>query len=239
MNERPWKVVAGPLTYNTDGLATMHSADFRNEPKFAAAYALGAASGHGFGRDLHIEWRVFINCWAAEHALGIPGDFVECGTDTGIIARAVTSFTSFENVDKRYYLLDTFAGFPEGQLTDAERARGLGDQHETYADTYKNVVDYFKTYSNVTIIRGKVPDTLGQCKAERISYLSIDMNAVVPEIAAATAFWDRLSPGAFVVLDDYGWTFHEEQRLAFDAFAKERGTRVLALPTGQGLLVKP
>jgi hypothetical protein len=48
-----------------------------------------------------------------------------------------------------------------------------------------------------------------------------------------------LTDGAVIVLDDYGWRKHEEQRVAFDDFARQRGVQVLALPTGQGLIFKP
>jgi hypothetical protein len=45
--------------------------------------------------------------------------------------------------------------------------------------------------------------------------------------------------GSVIVLDDYGWAGHSVQKQAFDDFASERGTRVLLLPTGQGLIFKP
>ena len=55
-------------------------------------------------------------------------------------------------------------------------------------------------------------------------------------MAVAEAIWDRLTPGGMIVLDDYGFGGHEEQRAAWDAFTAARGARVLALPTGQGLI---
>ena len=65
------------------------------------------------------------------------------------------------------------------------------------------------------------------------------MNVVIPEIAAAEYFWDRLVTGAIVILDDYGHLPHVLQKHAFDAFAAARGVQVLLLPTGQGLIFKP
>ena len=58
-------------------------------------------------------------------------------------------------------------------------------------------------------------------------------------MAAFEYFWDKLSPGAPVILDDYGWTLHAAQKEAMDALAAERGVGILELPTGQGLLLKP
>jgi hypothetical protein len=74
---------------------------------------------------------------------------------------------------------------------------------------------------------------------ENVAFLSIDMNAREPEIAAAEFFWDRLVHGAAMVLDDYGWRKHVAQRIAFDEFARRRNVPLLALPTGQGLILKP
>jgi hypothetical protein len=65
------------------------------------------------------------------------------------------------------------------------------------------------------------------------------MNSATPERAALEFFWDKLVSGASVILDDYGWKGCEAQKNAADQFAALRGVRVLALPTGQGLLIKP
>ena len=76
-------------------------------------------------------------------------------------------------------------------------------------------------------------------EAEKVCYVSLDMNAARPEIAAAEFFWPKMSSGAVMVLDDYGWPFHEVQKREFDAFAARHGVTVLPLPTGQGLMFKP
>lgn len=106
-------------------------------------------------------------------------------------------------------------------------------------DFYQDVVKNFAEFKDVIVVRGSVPDTLAGANIDKVAYLSIDMNNAAPEIAAANYFWDRLSPGAPVLLDDYGFVRYEAQKAAFDAFAKERGVEILALPTGQGLMIKP
>lgn len=87
-------------------------------------------------------------------------------------------------------------------------------------------------------MRGRVPDTLSAIESKAISYLSIDMNCVTPEIQAGEYLWPRLVNGGVILLDDYGWWPHIGQKNAWDAFAAARGLKILALPTGQGLLVK-
>lgn len=78
-----------------------------------------------------------------------------------------------------------------------------------------------------------------QVVSSKIAYLYIDMNYVIPEIAAAEYFWDKLVPGAAIMIDDYGHAGHEEQKCAFGDFAKRKNVLLLCLPTGQGLIIKP
>jgi hypothetical protein len=42
-----------------------------------------------------------------------------------------------------------------------------------------------------------------------------------------------------VLLDDYANRGRDEQRVAMDEVAAELGVQVCALPTGQGLIMKP
>jgi hypothetical protein len=65
------------------------------------------------------------------------------------------------------------------------------------------------------------------------------MNCSPPEVAAIDFFWDRLLPGAVVLLDDYAYFGYEPQKHAMDAFARQKHVMIASLPTGQGLLLKP
>ncbi len=235
-------LVQGPLTYNADGLATLHNADFLKDPKFQQVYKMSAETSRFRGHDpsaCHVEWRVYVCCWAAAHAMNLPGDFVECGVLCGGTSIAIANYVDFKNSDKIFYLLDTYKGLPLEQISPNEQRLGMGNKNQTYGiDTYEYVKKLFDGF-NAEIIRGKIPDTLPQVQTDRVAYLSIDMNITKPEIDAAEFFWDKLVPGAIVVLDDYGFKIHYEQKQAFDAFAKRKGVPLLTLPTGQGLIIKP
>jgi hypothetical protein len=97
----------------------------------------------------------------------------------------------------------------------------------------------FSEWKNIRIIEGPVPDTLDRVETQNIAYLHLDMNCSPPEVAALNFFWDRLLPGAFVLLDDYAYRGYEAQKHAMDAVAKEKHVMIVSLPTGQGLLMKP
>ena len=229
------KMVNCPITYNQDGLATIHNCEFMREPRFAAAYALGKATGSWGNVD--IQWRAYVVCWAAQQALALAGDFVECGVNRGGYARTVIAYTGFDRLPRRFYLLDTFAGLVEKYISDDERR--LGIRAGGYVECYDAARQTFAPFPNVTLVRGAVPETLSGVRPEKVAFLSLDMNCAAPEVAAAKYFWDKLATGAVIVLDDYGWPGQINQKQAFDGFAAERGVQVLALPTGQGLIIKP
>jgi O-methyltransferase len=231
-------------SYDSDGMRLYcKSVAFMKEEAFLEAYRAGMNSGHAMCRpfgsqdDIHWEWRVHMLCWAARHAQQLPGDFVECGVNTGIFSLAICHYIPFNETGKSFFLFDTFNGIPEDQMLPAERPRAL-QNNLSYPDCYELARRNFAPFPRAQLIRGKVPETLSRVPIEKVCYLSIDMNIAAPEVAALDFFWDKLVPGAIVVLDDYGHSSYGEQREALDAFAIQKGVAIATLPTGQGLLLK-
>jgi O-methyltransferase len=226
------------VTFFEDGLLTHQGAAFLEDEKFSRAYKLGAETNSWKGAS--IRWRAYVACWAAQHAALLPGDFVECGVNRGGLARAIVEYVRFETLPKRFFLVDTFKGLVSDYLTSEEKTKGLADHYNYYEDDSLGAVrQTFAPFSNVVILQGAVPDILPDIPAEQVAYLSLDMNCVWPEQKAVEYFWDRMVPGGIILHDDYGFNLHEEQRRMMDQFAASRGTAVLALPTGQGLILKP
>jgi O-methyltransferase len=222
-------------SYFRDGLFTTHDAPFRRDPVFREAYRLGRATG-SWG-TWEPEWRAFTFCWAARHALQVEGDLVECGVYRGGYSRAVAHYIDLDSTGKKLWLVDTFDGLVDAQITDEERARGIA-AGGNYTGAFERAKQTFSGVENARLLKGSVPEVLGEVGAERVAYLSLDMNCLAPELAAAEFFWPRMPPGAVLVLDDYGWRKYKAQQEGFDRFASEHGVQVLALPNGQGLIFK-
>ena len=220
----------GHRTYMADGLITRHSAAALSEPRFAAAYAKGRATGSWMHMDP--QWRVYTACWAASHAVRLPGDFVECGVNRGGMALAIMEYVDFNALDKRFFLLDTYGGMPD-------EFRGNAVNRDLYTDCYAEVVKTFARYGGARIVRGVVPQTLSAIDSDRIAFVSIDMNTPEPEVQAVRGLWPRVTRAGVVLLDDYGGAEHHRQKHAFDGLAAELGFSILSLPTGQGLIFKP
>jgi hypothetical protein len=236
----------GAPSYEGDFLLTWNkSVGFMGDDRFLRAYGRGMNSGHVIGRptgsdaDIHIEWRIAVCCWAGAHAARLPGDFVECGTNTGIMSLAICDYISFNDTGKRFFLFDTFEGIPEEQINPTEASLGRGDENSMYPECFELTRRNFSPFPKAQLVRGKVPDTLSDVDIESVCYLCIDMNIKEPERAALAHFWPKLVPGAVVIFDDYGWLAYREQKLAHDEFARSVGAEILELPTGQGLMIKP
>ena len=228
--------------YACDGLNTLHNDSFRRDPAFRDAYARGLRANQGI--DPQWEWRAHVAMWTAMNAVRIAGDFVECGVNNGFISSAIMQRLNWQDGGKTFYLVDTFAGpvltqyseeeIRKGRLKIAEDALAAG----SYSCDVEQVRQNFSQWPSAVVIQGAVPDVLAQFDDIRVAFLHIDMNCAMPERAALEFFWDRLSSGGFVLLDDYTYLGHESQSIAIGAVARQLGAEILSLPTGQGLIIK-
>lgn len=227
-------LVDGPLSYKQDGLYTLHNCDFLKDKLFLEAFNFGRQANSW--KDFDCQWRAHVIFWAASIAKNLEGDFVECGVNRGAYSRGIIHYVDFGKLNKKFYLIDTFCGLSEKYILPKEKQ--IGRKPGGYEECYEAVKQTFKNFPNVEIIRGIIPDVLPSVKIEKIAYLSIDMNCVIPEIAAAEYFWDKIVKGGIIVLDDYGYSGYLPQKNAFDEFAEEKKIKILQLPTGQGLIIK-
>jgi hypothetical protein len=222
--------------YDQDSLRTVHNHDFMEDPDFIAAYQRGVRAD----KDYKMHWRVHVALWVASHAKNLNGDFVECGVNKGFVSLAVMTYLDWNSLNKHFFLFDTFCGIPEESISEEEKKQGrIEFSREQYSECYEAAKANFAEFKNVHLIRGIVPDTLSSVNIPKVCYLSIDMNCAEPEIAAAEFFWDKMVSGAIAVLDDYAYVGFDEQKKAFDKFALNKGIKILSLPTGQGLYIKP
>jgi hypothetical protein len=233
---------SGPYGYARDGLFTMNNDHFRRDAAFRAAYARGVAASHGF--DPKMEWRVHVALWAASTAARVPGDFVECGVNAGFMSSAIMQSLDWRHANRKFYLIDTFRGPVLAQYSQREIDRGRAATAESalaagaYVTDLERVRANFSEWPNAVVVEGAVPDVLDTVNIADVAFLHLDMNCALPERAALEFFWDRISPGGVVLLDDYAYFGNESLAEAIDSTAARLGFRTLSLPTGQGLIVK-
>jgi len=168
----------GTPRYHEDALVTAHYPTFMEDDKFIACYNSAVKETSD---DPDIRWRAHVIIWAANRGKNLEGDFVECGVNKGFFSKVAMDYIGFKELHKTFFLLDTYEGLIEKYFTENEKKAGKGGGG--YEPCYGKVLNTFKNYKNVKIIKGAVPETLPQVTSKKIAYLSIDMNCVIPEIA--------------------------------------------------------
>lgn len=231
--------------YSGDQMAVLKNTTFLADPSFQRGYNRACRAGGG---DWGIHWRFHTCLWAAKNAMSLEGDFVECGVGKGFNSSGIMEALNWNSLDRQFYLFDTFSGVVEELCTEAEKAQMLNewggvDAHNRglatyYAESFESVQRNFSEWKNVNFVRGAIPATLRDVSIDKVAYLHIDMNCVMPEMEAIEFFWPRLSTGACVVLDDYAYFGYHLQLAAWNDWGARNGSPILTLPTGQGLIVK-
>jgi hypothetical protein len=220
----------------------MHRAPFLQDLEFQQAYARGVQASRGV--DPKMEWRTHVALWAASRALCAAGDFVECGVNAGFVSSSIMQSLDWRKLERKFYLLDTFSGPVLSQYSPIEIQRGRIDAAKSalaaggYVTDLDRVRANFSEWPNAVVVQGAVPEVLDTVPFGQVAFVHLDMNCALPETRALEFFWGRLSPGGVVLFDDYTYFGHDSQTEAIDALAGVLGARILALPTGQGVVFK-
>lgn len=219
-------------TYLADGFATTHFVAFLNDKKFLSAYekSMGFTDPQLIAKfaTTDIRWRAHIATWAAQRALRLEGDFIECGVWYGLLSKTICEYLNFDSqTTKTFYLVDTWGDPCEKSLNHP----GFPD------DVFDVVKKRFEPYKNVKLVRGHVPNILDSIPVKKISYLSIDMNGDFAERRTLEKYYELLVPGAIIYFDDYGWNY-PKLRETVDDFFKDKPEFLLHFPSGNSIVVK-
>ena len=180
--------------------------------------------------DEAIVWRRYVLACAAYHCVQLEGDFVECGAYTGVGMKTVIDYLGGPAFPTTFWGYDIFE-HDASMLNHAMPEHGKG--------LYERVQAKFANYPQVRLVKGLIPQVFENDCPARIAYLHIDLNQAPAEIAALEHLFDRMVPGAILILDDYEWAgIYRPQKLAEDPWFDARRYRVMPLPTGQGLVIK-
>ncbi|WP_018409735.1 TylF/MycF/NovP-related O-methyltransferase [Methylocystis rosea] len=160
----------------------------------------------------------------------IPGDLFEAGVwrgGAGILMRAILA--AHADTTRRVWLADSFQGLPRPHV---ERfPMDAGDTHYQYEalkvslETVKaNFARFGLLDSRLEFVEGFFSETLDRAAVERIAVLRLDGDMYESTYVALTALYDKVSPGGFVIVDDYGYL--ESCRRAVADFLSSRSLAV-------------
>ena len=163
------------------------------------------ASMIGYQRLTNVE-----RCVRTALADDVRGDLIETGVWRGgatILMRAMLDVLGDET--RRVWVADSFAGLPE---PDVEKyPADAGDRHHTYGylavseeEVRRNFERYDLLDKRVRFVAGWFSDTLPGLSEETWAVIRLDGDMYGSTMQALEALYDNLSPGGFVIIDDYG-----------------------------------
>ena len=139
----------------------------------------------------------------------VPGDFIETGVWRGgacIYMKGI--LTARGEQGRRVFVADSFKGLPPPD--EASYPADAGDQHHTVEalSISRDAVEAsFRRYGlldeGVTFLEGWFKDTLPAAPIEQLAVLRLDGDMYESTMDALRALYHKVSPGGFVIIDDY------------------------------------
>ncbi len=240
-----------PVQFRGWGMSTQHAPAWANEAQASSFFAADADVRDRFTfskvatweADLldELRWRHYNVTKSIRIATQRSNTAlcVECGVGDGITAAfALHELTAVAAANPplpfHIHLYDAWEGMAEEQLEEGELAP---DYEDLSLDRTRQTLEPLQ--EQVTFHKGRIPDSLDPAPYEgnEIAWLHIDLNAARPSIDALNFFLPRMSKGAVVLFDDYGWESYKDTRLAIDEHLRGTPGELLPLPTGQAIFL--
>ena len=141
---------------------------------------------------------------------GIPGDYIETGVWRGgacILMRAVLAAHGVD--DRQVIVADSFEGLPppDAARYPADRRDGLfrfGELAVSEAEVRRNFAAYGLLDEQVVFLKGLFKVTLPSLKGRRFALIRLDGDMYESTLDALANLYDGVSPGGYVIIDDYG-----------------------------------
>jgi len=180
------------------------------------AHALSAMSGLN---NLH-------QCVEAVLNDDVYGDLMECGVWRGGLCVLMRGILKAYDSDRTVWVADSFQGLPETEtnLKDAiwqELLRPIN----CLSVPLEEVKDIFQRYDllddQVKFLKGWFDDTIPTAPVNKLAILRLDGDYYDSTIVCLEHLYPKVSPGGFVILDDYGLLTGEKN--AVDEYRAKHG----------------
>jgi len=157
----------------------------------------------GMRRLEHLQW-----CAERVFEEGVAGDFLEAGVCQGgasIFLRALQ--VAHGQSHRRTWLADSFEGLPVPSH-EADLDYDFSESRQPWlAFSRAAVEDNFRTYDllsdEVVFLPGWFRDTLADAPVPSLAILRVDADLYESTRDVLVSLYDRVTPGGFVVIDDY------------------------------------
>jgi O-methyltransferase len=153
---------------------------------------------------------------------GVEGDVVECGVYRGGSAAVLGHAVLGHVQPRKLWLYDAFRGMPKASAEDDEHSHAIESQFVgSEEDTRRLLARLGVPKERFEIDAGWFHQTLPRSPVRRVALLHIDCDFYEPVKLVFETFYERVSRGGYVVVNDYG--SFAGARQATDEFLGARG----------------
>jgi hypothetical protein len=208
------------------GVVTHHSMRWLHEGRFADIYDRYRTLNPQNSPNL-TRLRQYCACMFADYAKGVKGDFLSAGISYGVAPRVIYDFVDFGRLGKTYHFIDPFTGVNNP-------SEGGTHQYNTDPDFVRK---QYPVDAPIQIHRELIPDCFPLEGLEALAFVHANTTHAQAEAASLPYWYERLSPGGFIVIDYY--SYGKGQYEYYDSIIDDIGASAFSMVTGQGVIQKP
>lgn len=142
----------------------------------------------------------------------VEGDFVEAGVWRGGVAAFMKELLAYYNINSNVWLADIFDRQTPGNTYGKEKDRAslklFANLKGNILPNQKEVASFLQQFgkknTQTFFLEGSIFETLPTSAIEKISLLHIDVDFYEPTLFALETLYNKLVPGGYVIIDDYG-----------------------------------
>ena len=210
--------------------------DQESQPGFVHEFIEHYINGHAISMLPVVRFDNLRACIEDVIARDIPGDLIETGVWRGgatIFMRAVLRAHGI--TDRTVWVADSFQGLPqpdpekfpvEAKMHDSAVMRRRYNHFAIGLDEVRRNFQAFGLLDEkIQFLQGWFKDTLPTAPISTLAVMRLDGDYYESTMDALTNLYDKLSPGGYAIIDDYGedsWAFC---RQAVDEFRHDRGIK--------------
>jgi hypothetical protein len=166
----------------------------------------------------------------------VEGDTAECGVFRGAGSYLILQANASKDQRCVHHVFDSFEGLSEPDRNDgAFWVKGSLSASESIAESF---LCPFSRDIDYKLYKGWIPARFDEVERLTFSFVHVDVDLYQPTLDSIEFFYPRLSTGAVLLCDDYGFDTCPGATKAIDDYLSDKKEKMLSLPDGGGFFVK-
>ena len=201
--------------------------------RFVVAFTMHYIRGSAITMLPRVRLENIRHCVEAVITDDVPGDLIEAGVWRGggcIFMRGCLE--ALGRGDRIVWVADSFEGLPDPGPDNARESQFFNSPmmqrhykrlEASLEEVHANFNAYGLMSDRVRFLKGWFNETLPTAPIEQLSVLRLDGDYYSSTMDTLNALYAKVSPGGFVIIDDYGEDAWTDCRKAVDEFRRDHG----------------